>query len=244
MLTEEAKRRLSQRYGIDAAAGPQKKELNVTGRGAGRMRAMQKNEKPQDTKESLRALLSFLAHEKGLVAAALFCAVAHTVTSLTASYLLRPVMNRFLYHDPAETDLTPRLLSLRTALLFMCVLYLVSVVTQYLQSRIMLSVSQRSLRRMRDTLYEKLRHRIEREFRRLGNKHIAGSHEKVCRIYCFKDILVAEKMDSFNITVYCATAEFPCFFPVIEVCFRDVFDSRNHLLQVFPDVLIVSDIYI
>ena len=156
MLTEEAKRRLSQRYGVDAAAGPQKKELNVTGRGAGRMRAMQKNEKPQDTKESLRALLSFLAHEKGLVAAALFCAVAHTVTSLTASYLLRPVMNRFLYHDPAETDLTSRLRSLRTALLFMCVLYLVSVVTQYLQSRIMLSVSQRSLRRMRDTLYEKL----------------------------------------------------------------------------------------
>ena len=64
MLTEEAKRRLSQRYGIDAAAGPQKKELNVTGRGAGRMRAMQKNEKPQDTKESLRALLSFLAHDR------------------------------------------------------------------------------------------------------------------------------------------------------------------------------------
>ena len=95
-----------------------------------------------------------------------------------------------------------------------------------------------------DPLDEQLRHGIESKLRRLRYEHVAGSHQEVCRIYCFEYILVAEKMDPFNITVYCINAESLCLIPVVEVRLGDSFYSRNHVLQIFPDILVVADIYI
>jgi ATP-binding cassette subfamily B protein len=65
-------------------------------------------------------------------------------------------MNRFLYYDPELSTVPVRLHELFQGLCVMAVIYAVSVLTQWLQQRLMLTVSQRSLRRMRQDLFDKL----------------------------------------------------------------------------------------
>ena len=128
------------------------------GRGGGAMAsgAMGKGGKPKNTLKTVKKLLQYLSEQKALFITALCCALIHTAATLTASYLLRPVMNKFLYYDPVETDLTERFAGLAGGIAFMAAIYGVSILTQWLQQRIMLTVSQRSLHKLRKDLYTKL----------------------------------------------------------------------------------------
>jgi ATP-binding cassette subfamily B protein len=65
-------------------------------------------------------------------------------------------MNRFLYYDPDTTTISSRMEGLFSGLCLMAAVYAAAVLTQWLQQRLMLSVSQRSLKRMRQELYDKL----------------------------------------------------------------------------------------
>lgn len=118
--------------------------------------AMGKTGKPKDALKTFKKLLSYLSEQRVLFIIALFCAIANTVSTLAASYLLRPVMNKFLYFDAAGQDISARLRALALGLALMAAVYAVSVITQWLQQRIMLTVSQRALNRMRKDLYNKL----------------------------------------------------------------------------------------
>ncbi len=155
-MNKEQRQRLEARYaGSGASSGPQKKVLTM-GRGAGRGGAMAATGKPKDMKKTIVRLFAYLAGQKALLAAAMACAVLCTLAQLASSYLLRPIMNRFLYYDPAETDLTGRLYALFLGLCVMAAVYAVAVVTQFLRQRIMLSVSQKALSSMRAALMDKL----------------------------------------------------------------------------------------
>ena len=145
--------RLNQKYGGKAAGTAVKKEMNVGRGGRGGMTAQGK---PKDLKKTVSRLIRYLSQERGALAVAVVCAITYTLTSLAASYMLRPVMNAYLYYDPAEADLTPRLAALAKSLSLMAVCYGLSIFTQWLQQRLMLRVSQRSLQRMRSELYNKL----------------------------------------------------------------------------------------
>ena len=145
--------RLNQKYGGKAAGATMKKEMNVGRGGRGGMTAQGK---PKDLKKTVSRLIRYLSQERGALAVAVVCAITYTLTSLAASYMLRPVMNAYLYYDPAEADLTPRLAALAKSLSLMAVCYGLSIFTQWLQQRLMLRVSQRSLQRMRSELYNKL----------------------------------------------------------------------------------------
>ena len=145
--------RLNQKYGGKAAGTAVKKEMNVGRGGRGGMTAQRK---PKDLKKTVSRLIRYLSQERGALAVAVVCAITYTLTSLAASYMLRPVMNAYLYYDPAEADLTPRLAALAKSLSLMAVCYGLSIFTQWLQQRLMLRVSQRSLQRMRSELYNKL----------------------------------------------------------------------------------------
>jgi len=140
------------------------------GRGAGRGGALGASGKPKDMKKTIARLFAYLKQEKALLIIAVFCAVLCTISTLTSSYLLRPIMNRFLYYDPAETDLTARMAALLRGLFVMAAVYAVSVITLYLRQRIMLSVSQRALKRMRQKLMDKLMRLPVRYF----DAHAAG----------------------------------------------------------------------
>ncbi len=155
-MDKQQKSRLEARYaGSSASASPQKKVMTM-GRGAGRGGAMSASGKPKEMKKTILRLWAYLAKEKTLLFVAMACAVLCTVSTLASSYILRPIMNRFLYYDPLESDLTGRLADLAGGLAVMAVIYAVSVLTQFLRQRIMLSVSQRALHDMRKTLMDKI----------------------------------------------------------------------------------------
>ena len=147
--------RLVKKYSSATASGENKKSMDIMGRG-GRNTAMAAKGKPKDMKRAIVRLLKYLSHERFLFITAIDCALTNTVTSLVAAYLLRPIMNKFIYFDADNPDISARVSGLAGGLLFLAVIYGVSVLTQWLQQRIMLTVSQRTLRNMRAELYNKL----------------------------------------------------------------------------------------
>ncbi|MBQ1962179.1 MAG: ABC transporter ATP-binding protein [Clostridia bacterium] len=147
--------RLVKKYSSATASGENKKSMDIMGRG-GRNTAMAAKGKPKDMKRAIVRLLKYLSHERFLFITAIVCALTNTVTSLVAAYLLRPIMNKFIYFDADNPDISARVSGLAGGLLFLAVIYGVSVLTQWLQQRIMLTVSQRTLRNMREELYNKL----------------------------------------------------------------------------------------
>lgn len=146
---------LINRYSSSSSAKSGGKEMDVAGRG-GRENAMRAGGKPKNLRKTVSRLLKFLSKQRLMLATALFCSVVQTVASLAASYLLRPIMNEFLYYDAAKPDITDRLTGLAKGVAVMAAVYAVAVLTQWLQQRLMLSVSQRTLKLMRNELYSKL----------------------------------------------------------------------------------------
>jgi len=146
--------RLQELYGHNTVSAS--KEMTVGGRGGSRGILNGKSGKPKHTKETIMRLVKYVSHEKTLFLVSLLCAVIYTVGNLATAYLLRPIINTFIYYDPQEVDLSGRLAGLGKAILFLGAIYLIVDITYYLQQRIMLTVSQRSLRRMRKELFDKI----------------------------------------------------------------------------------------
>ncbi|MDY3919660.1 MAG: ABC transporter ATP-binding protein [Candidatus Limivivens sp.] len=154
MMDQERAMRLQKKYG-NSSGGKQKKEMTVGGP-PNRGRAMSAQGKPKDTRGTLLRLMKYLGKERKLIFLALLAMLVYNVSSLTASYMLRPVINQFIYYDPAETDLSGRIAGLAGALAILAAVYGLAVFSQWLQQRIMLHVSQKSLLRMRRELFDKL----------------------------------------------------------------------------------------
>lgn len=167
-MNEERALRLQKKYG-DASGSQQKKVMDL-GRGGNRGQAMTAQGKPKNTRGTVMRLIKYLGSEKKLIILAMSMAILFTFSSLAASYMLRPIINRFIYYDPAEVDLTERMHGLGISLGALALVYALSVVSQWMQQRIMLSVSQRSLRRMRKELFDKLQTLPIRYF----DNHAAG----------------------------------------------------------------------
>ena len=147
---ENRRERLAAKY--SAAEGGAKKEMYVMPRrGPGGM--MRQGGKPKHTLRTLARLLAYLSHERKLLIFALCSSLMFTVASLASSYMLRPIFN--LLTDGSKTH-EERLFSLFIGLSLMALVYAISISSQWLQQRIMLAVSQRSLRRMRNDLYRKI----------------------------------------------------------------------------------------
>lgn len=151
---EKRYERLVQKY-HGANTEKQKSEMKVTP-GADRGRAMTMTGKPKNLKKTITRLANYLVYQKTLLIVAICCALVNTGTTLAGSYLLRPIINTFIYYDAGETDLTGRLEGLSGALILLAIIYLVSVLTQWVQQRLMLNVSQRSLKQLRSELYRKV----------------------------------------------------------------------------------------
>ena len=153
-MNEARAARIEAKYG-GMKAGRARRQLDI-GKGAGRERAMNTSGKPKAMRATVGRLARYVSKERWLILAALACSVVYTVSTLAASYLLRPIINRFIYFDPAQPDITSRVEGLAAWLLLLAAVYGVSVATQYLQQRLMLQASQRTLVRMRSELFAKL----------------------------------------------------------------------------------------
>ena len=150
-MEQEQARRLQKKY-ERFYSGQQKKEMDVS-RNSGRNRAMSAQGKPKNMKGTLARLLRYLGRERGLIVLAGVITVVYAVSTLVSSYMLRPIINRFLEEGTAGEGWDERLTGLAFSLGILALVYLTSVLSQWLQQWIMLKVSQRSLARLRRELF-------------------------------------------------------------------------------------------
>ena len=113
----------------------------------------QKKQKPKNTKATAKRLFSYLEQEKHKLAAAFVCVLVSSASTLCGSYLLRPIINGLI--DSTKTS-QQKITSLMAGLALMAVVYVLGVGATYLQGRIMISVSQGTLKRIREHLFRKV----------------------------------------------------------------------------------------
>ena len=98
-------------------------------------------------------MLSYLEKDKMWMGAAFLCVIVSTLTNLAGSYMLRPIINTYIVPlDGSRGDSA----GLFRALIVMAGIYLLSVAANYTQSRIMLTIAQNALQRIREELFAKM----------------------------------------------------------------------------------------
>lgn len=120
--------------------------------------------KPENAKEVVRRLLTYISRDKGKVIVALLCAISSSATMLAGSYLLAPIIDgvaevfKKSVENPAESAeiIQDGIGSLLAGLAGMAVVYLIGILATYMQQRIMIGVSQRALKSMRKELFDHL----------------------------------------------------------------------------------------
>ncbi len=142
--------------------------------------------KPKDIKKTVARLLSYVGKYKARLLLVFACMILTTISSLCGGYLIVPIINRITLAVNPNADLQPsriaqiaddiieslvdtRLVSglmsntvaevsvyVVAALIILGFVYLISAGGSYLQARLMLSVSQNSIKNIRDDLFKKL----------------------------------------------------------------------------------------
>lgn len=105
--------------------------------------------KPQNVKKTVGRLLGYISHEKLKLTIVFLCVIGGTIASLAGSYMLRPIINGLTSEKRSVALLLQGILA-------MAGVYLVSVLAQYLQQKVMITISQNALQKIRDELFEKL----------------------------------------------------------------------------------------
>lgn len=151
MIRSEREKSLRRRYGgrvAEVKRGPSRPDPGPRGgsqaRGGGQ---------PKNSKATIKRLFSYLEQDKKKMAAAFFCVIINTIATLAGSYMLRPIINQFI----APPDGSPGdVAGLAGGIMLLAFIYLVGVAANYMQSRIMLTVAQEALLRIRTDLFTKM----------------------------------------------------------------------------------------
>lgn len=132
--------------------------------------------KPKNAGKTVKRILSYVGKYKVLLIFVLFAMIFSTVTSLIGSYMLAPVITRITLEinpdaqfslstmEKAADKIISRIVGsdasvteyIIIALLLLLMVYLIGVISTYLQSRLMLAVSQNSVEKIRNDLFSKL----------------------------------------------------------------------------------------
>ncbi len=164
---------LQKRYASAAAMTVKGPGMGGPGGGrGGRGRNMGPGGKPKNQKATIRRLLSYIAAYRTRLIIVLVFMLLNTLCSVAAGYFLRDVINvvdkavppeksvlvrLFMPDATAETFGVPeRIGCLGIILAVLACIYLVGIVTNYFQSRLMLTVSQNATEKLRNDLYGRL----------------------------------------------------------------------------------------
>ena len=132
--------------------------------------------KPKNTGKTIGRLLSYVGKYKFLLILVAVSMLFSTVASLLGSYLLAPIINRIMLEINPNADFSMSKLEraadkvigfiagenagiteyIVIALLVLLFVYMVGIVATYIQSRLMLCVSQNSVEKIRCDLFEKM----------------------------------------------------------------------------------------
>ena len=136
------------------AAGPGRKGRDLRMRGG----------KPKNSKATIRRLAGYLSHHWYLLLIALFCLILSSISGVLGSYMLKPIMDQIAESASAIASATgdvtglidEGVVKLFRMLVLMAGVIGVTILTTYLQMRIMLSVAQRALIDIRKDLFDHL----------------------------------------------------------------------------------------
>lgn len=105
--------------------------------------------KPKNVKKTVGRLLNYISHEKWKLGIVFICVIGGTIANLAGSYMLRPIINGLTSDDGSVA-------SLLRGILTMASIYLIAVLAQYLQQRIMIGISQNAIMNLRNELFGKI----------------------------------------------------------------------------------------
>lgn len=146
MIDEKRVESLRRRYGNRVAESPKKRH------GPGKM-AARGGGKPKNSRETVGRLLAYLNRDRKWLYMAFACVIVSTLTNLAGAYMLRPIINTYIVPvDGGRGDSA----GLFRALILMAGVYLLSVASNYTQSRIMLTIAQNALKRIREELFARM----------------------------------------------------------------------------------------
>ena len=144
---------LKRRYGRTPSHAPVKGPMGGPGRGPGARAAAGRGGRPRQTRQTVRRLMAYLKEDKLRMTMAFVCVILNTFGTLAGAYMLRPIINTYIVPTDGSRGSAA---GLAGALAVMAGVYLIGVCANYLQARIMLTVAQGALKRIRNDLFAKL----------------------------------------------------------------------------------------
>lgn len=105
-------------------------------------------QRPQDMRGTVKKLLRYVADYKALLVIVAICLILSSVTSIAASYMLKPILNNYII--PGDFPGLVKILILQGAL------FGAGAACSYAYARIMVRISQRTVAKLRQDLFDKL----------------------------------------------------------------------------------------
>ncbi len=105
-------------------------------------------ERPKNLKGSFTRILSYLGKSRALIVLILALLVLSSVSTLAGSYFLKPIINNYIIPGNFR--------GLALALVFLAAIYIVGVVSSYLQTRFTVKLAQRTTNIIRGELFDKM----------------------------------------------------------------------------------------
>lgn len=151
MIDERRAESLKRRYGSKVFVS---QEPAGRGHGPGRRNGPAgMGGRPKNAGATIKRLLSYLEQYKLGMGLAFFCVIINTVASLAGSYMLRPIINTYIAPlDGSRGDAA----GLFRALVVLGVVYVLGVLANYFQAKIMLTIAQKALVQIREDLFTKM----------------------------------------------------------------------------------------
>ena len=142
---------LKRRYGRYTAPAPRRGPMG--GRRPGPGGPPGKGRMPRQSRETVRRLLHYLNEDRMRMGLAFFCVILNTFGSLAGAYMLRPIINTYIAPmDGSRGDAA----GLAKALCVMGAVYVIGVAANYAQAKVMLTVAQNALQKIRNDLFTKM----------------------------------------------------------------------------------------
>lgn len=108
--------------------------------------------KPKDVKKTVARLWKYISKDSYKLVIVFICVLVSAVTSLVGSYMLRPIINNYIVPENGQGDVG----GLARSLVIMISIFVVGIVANYLQARIMIGISQKALQSIRNELFSKV----------------------------------------------------------------------------------------
>lgn len=105
--------------------------------------------KPKNVRKTIGRLFSYISQDKWKLMIVAFCVIGGTIANLAGSYMLRPIINGLTSKQGSTAFLLKGILA-------MLGVYLIGILAQYLQQRIMITISQGAVCKLRNDLFGKL----------------------------------------------------------------------------------------